>query len=266
MKQFLRPLFLLCLPVLLVACEKDDPESDPKQVECLETRQTNSAGISSERVYNGDRIIELHTLRNGDLLRYYTFDYGSDGRISESHYVNVENESQNGSLTVSYNSGGKWVDARGTNSNGDTYIYEAEYDSQNQLKKFTYKTENDGNVTVYYTITYEWEGGNNTGRTFTSSTQQTVTRYEFDLDQENKRRQEQEKVAFLYTDVAYNKNMRERTVFSSTDLASGTTTETITKYDYAYNEAGYPTDATVTTTTGTATPTVSTTTIEYSCE
>ncbi|WP_210487876.1 hypothetical protein [Rufibacter aurantiacus] len=87
----------------------------------------------------------------------------------------------------------------------------------------------------------------------------------FDLNKENKRRQDQEAISFISSVINFNKNMRTRTIFSSTDLTSGLTTETVTEYSYQYNEAGYPTTASISTSTAGAATTTSTTTLEYSC-
>ncbi len=238
---------------------------EPNETICQELRQSNKTGGSIEQIYESDRISEVQYFQNGNLLDYYRFTYGSDGRIEESQYVNEQTGTRQVPDRITYNDKGKWIEVRGTNPTGNIFFYEAEYNGQNQLTKYTAKMERAGTVTVRYTIDYEWIGGNNTVRTYVSPTQRTVTRYNFDLNKENKRRQDQEAIGFLSTVINFNKNMRTRTAFSSTDVASGTTTESVTEYSYEYNEAGYPSTATVTSAAAGAAPTVSTTTFEYSC-
>ncbi len=153
-----------------------------------------------------------------------------------------------------------------TGASGNAYYYEAEYNDQNQIKKLTYSTNRGGTVTINYTIPYEWEGGNNTVYTYNSPTSRQVSRYEFDLDKENKQRKEQEQLAFLSNSVAHNKNMVKRLVNTSTNLITGATTETIHQYNYQYNDKGFPTQLTRTSTTGTAAPSVNTTNYEYTCD
>ena len=262
MKHLLRPLILLCLPVLLSACENG--MLGPQEVSCLETRQTSSDGSSSEKVYNDNKITELRYLWEGNIWDYYTFKYGSDGRISESQYFNVHDNTKQVPDKITYNASDKWVKIRATNTTEDIFSYEAEYDNQNQIRKYTSSTERDGTVTVNYTVTYEWEGGNNTRRLFSSPTQQIVTKYDFDLNRENKRRKEQEKIAFLSSYVRHNKNMYQRWI--STNTTDSTTTETVSEYTFQYNEQGYPTQLTYTNITDSGTPTVTETDFYYDCD
>lgn len=265
MKHFLRLLLFLCLPLLLAACEEG--AFGPRQLSCLETRQTSDTGSSIDKVYNNDkRITELHNVQNGEVRSYYLFTYGSDGRISESKFFDAVNSTELEPERITYNASGKWLKTTRTTAAGNTAIFEAEYNSQGQIQKLTSRTERAGAVTENYTINYEWMGGNNTVYTLVSPTIRRVIRYEFDMELENKRRQEQEKLAFFYASVGFNKNMYKRVTTTSTDLATNNTTETRTDYSYQLNENGYPVELTRTITTGTGTPSTATTYFEYSCD
>lgn len=268
MKFCYRILLFLFVPVLLSACEEG--VFGPRQISCLEYRRTSRSNSSTsenttEREYEGNRLVQTINSANGTPLSRYTFTYGSDGRISEIQLFSGQNSTPQVPYKVSYNEKGKWVSFRSTNTTGNIAIFEAEYNSQNQIQKYTSSTDRAGVKTVNYTITYEWEGGNNTVVTFVSPTFRQVIRNEFDLSQENKSRKEQEKTAFLSNSVAHNRNMLRRSTSSVTTLTTGVTTQTVSDYSFEYNEAGYPERHTRTTTTGTATPTVVTTTYEYSC-
>ncbi|AHM62687.1 hypothetical protein D770_22200 [Flammeovirgaceae bacterium 311] len=246
------------------ACEGEDPELDDEVNECLEINQTSNTGYSYDKIYDGHRLMEQRTLFNGELLNYHIFDYGPEDHIIESELIDLRSGADYAPSRITYNSNGKWVENRAIYST-ENWVSVAEYDSQNQIKEYRFITEKDGTETVNYTVTYEWVGGNNTVRTFTSPTQRSVTRYEYDLQRDNLRREALENISFLTNVIAHNKNMRKRTVAASTDLASNITTETVTDYEYEYNEAGYPTKVTVTNTMGTATPAVSVTNFSYSC-
>lgn len=266
MKHLLRPLVFILLPLLFSACEGEDPEpdDDDEPKECLEISQTSSSGHTYEKIYDGNRLMEQRTLFNGELLNYHIFEYGAEDHIIASELIDVRGGVDYAVSQISYNANGKWVENRAVYST-ENWVAVAEYDTQNQMKEYRFIIEKDGAETVNYTVDYEWVGGNNTVRNFTSPTQKFVMRYEYDLERANLRREALENVAFLSNVLAHNKNMRKRTVTTFTDLATEVTTETVTEYAYEYDAAGYPTKVTVTNTTGTGTAAVSTTNFSYTC-
>jgi hypothetical protein len=265
MKQLFRNILFLFLLFFLASCEEGVFGSlqEPGQQNCLEINQENSNGLAIERVYKNRRITEYRNYDRGNLQSYYAFTYGSGGRITESVFFNVVKNTQSPPDVITYNDQGKWVESSMTFPNGDVNSYFADYDSQNQIKTFTYTITKSGVSTTQFTVTYTWEGGNNIRRSYSSPTQQSVTQYVFDMERENKRRKEQEKISFLSSTVIYNKNMYARAVTTTTTAT--TTTERITEYDFQYNEYGYPISAMVTNTTGSGAPTLTTTYFDYTC-
>lgn len=267
MKHIIRLLISLCLPILFTACEEG--VFGPRQVSCLEYRQTTRSGSNetvTEREYEDGKLTQFRQSTNGTTHSYFIFTYDNEGRISESQRTNPTNNAPLSVLRITYNARGKWIKVTIPNTDGSFSILEAEYNSQDQIQKFTSSTDRSGVKTINYTITYEWEGGNNTTYTFVSSSTRQVIQYEFDLARENKLRKEQEKLAFLFNAVAHNRNMSRRSTSTVTTLATGVTTQTISNNSYEYNEDGYPERLTRTNTTGTAAPVVTTTEFEYSCD
>lgn len=263
MKIRLHNLLLFCIPLLLMACEEGlfgEPVAKP----CLETRREDDTGLTVERVYNGNRIAEIRYYQNEEIRSYYAFSYGSNGRISESQYFNVAQNTEQPLQYISYNDKGKWIKTTIPYSNGDETTISIEYDNQNQIQELTSSTNRSGVDSVNYTYTYTWEAGNNTVRAYNSPTLSVVTQYEFDQNRENKRRKEQEKLAFLSTGMIHNKNMYRQSTFTVT--TDSTTTETVNLYNFQYNEEGYPTHLTLTRTTDSGTPTIEESQYFYNCD
>jgi hypothetical protein len=262
MKQLYKSLLLLLVPLILASCEEGVFE--PQPVDCLEVKQEDDAGNAWEKVYDGQEIIQQRYLKDQSLQYYYSFIYGDDRRISEIQYLDTEGAPYSPSEFIAYDEEGRWSKSTVTYPNGDITTYSAEYDAQGQLRKITSSTDKSGTVTQNYTATYTWVDGNNVSRTYESASQRQEAQYEFNLDQENKRRKEQKKIAFLSLAVAYNQNMitRVRTVTTS----GSTETRTESTYNYAYNEEGYPSSLTRTTTVNSDASSTSITSFLYDCD
>ncbi|MFT2008086.1 hypothetical protein ACMA1I_05375 [Pontibacter sp. 13R65] len=264
MKQNLQFFLLFGLLFTLAACEEG--VLGPRQPFCQEERQENSNGSSFDRFYNNDRITDLYASANGNLLYYHQFTYDDKGRVIENNYHDMQNNTVSPPEIIAYDEKGNWVKSTVTYSNGNEVFYTIEYDAQNQMKKLTSSSKRAGAVSVNFTIDYDWEGGNNVKRTYISSVMRQEITYEFDLSRQNKRRKEQEKLAFLSLAVAHNRNMYRKYTTISTDIASGAVTSTVQNFEYEYNSQGYPIQLTRTTTTNSASPVTTTTLFHYSCE
>lgn len=267
-EQLLRIFVFFCLSSLLASCEKGifDPQpSSQLNSNCLETRQYDDAGQTIERVYDGRKVTKYQYLQYDTLRYYYDFTYDGNGRITKSQYVNALNPTAEYlPEMITYNDKGKWAKSTFTYPNGDITTQSVEYDNQDQIQKITSSTNKSDTTTVNFTATYTWVDGNNISRTYESPAQKTVVQYEFDLDQENKRRKEQEKLSFFSLAVAYNKNMYRRS--TTTNTTGFTTTETVNEYNYELDEKGYPYRVTrITTGNNYSSPSSNTTYFEYDC-
>lgn len=266
MKNLRQRLLLFCLPLLLMACEEGlfglplEGQSD-----CLEITQESNNGLTIERIYENRRITELRFMHYGELVNYFAFSYGEDGRINESQLIIVENNTEipQPPQRIFYHDNGKWSEVSTTYPNGNVTTNTAVYDNQGQIQKITSSTNKAGVISVNYTVTFTWEAGNNTVRTFTSPTNQVVSHYEFDPGQENRRQEEQEKLAFLTTGVEYNKNMYSQSVTTATTDTSYS--ETVSLYSYQFNEDGYPSHLTRNNTSDSGASTITETDFLYYC-
>lgn len=263
MKHLLQILLLFCFPLLLMACE-EGLFGEPVATPCLETRREDNTGLTVERIYNGNRIAEIRYYQDLVLSSYYAFSYGNDGRLSKSQYFNVAQNTESPPQQISYNDLGKWIKSTIPQSNGNVTTITIEYDNQNQIQELTSSTNRSGVDSVNYTYTYTWEAGNNTVRAYNSPTLNLVTHYEFDQNRENMRKKEQEKLAFLSTGFIHNKNMYRQSTFTVT--TDSTTNETVSLYNFQYNEEGYPIQLTLTRTTNYGTPTVEESLFFYDCK
>ncbi|GAB3525947.1 hypothetical protein GCM10027443_00620 [Pontibacter brevis] len=249
--------------MFLASCE--DGVFEPQSFSnCREISQWNDRGLRIDRIYDGKKVTKIEYYNNEVLQYYYEFTYDNNGRIVESQYVNVVNNTQSIPEIISYNDKGKWAQSTFTYPNGDITTQSVEYDNQDQIKKLTSAINRSGTSTENYTVTYAWEGGNNIGYTYTSPTSQTVVEYEFNLEQANKRRKEQEKLSFFSISVPYSRNMLQRAV--STTTSGGTTTRTVNEYNYELDENGYPYTVTRTVTGSASTsPSSITTYFDFDC-
>lgn len=270
-KHFLCSFVLSCLSLLLFSCEKgifDDPQpGSDSSSDCLEVRQYDDE-VASERIYKGSRIVKLEVSRNDTLRYYYDFTYDSNGRIIQSQYVNALNTNANYiPEVITYDDEGKWIESAFIYSSGDVVTRSVEYDNQGQMHKIITSTNKSGSTTTNSTATYTWEDGNIAKVSYTSPALQQVIEYEYDLELENKRQKAQEKLAFFYynsLELAHNKNMLKRKEITSTQ--QGTTTKTISEYNYALDEQGYPSSLERSTTyTGYASPFYDTTYFDFEC-
>ncbi|TXK50274.1 hypothetical protein FVR03_05120 [Pontibacter qinzhouensis] len=264
MKQNLHFFLLFGLLMLLTACEEG--VLGPRQTVCLEVRQENNSGSTIDRQYNNQQLSEIYVLQNGNIQYYNQFFYNDKGQVIENQYYNLQNSNESPPEIISYNEKGNWIKSSSTYANGDEIYYIIEYNAQNQMKKLTSSSRRSGAVTLNFTIEYEWEGSNNVKRTYVSSAMRQVIVYEFDLNRQNKRRKEQEKIAFMSLTVAHNRNMYRRQTTTTTDIASGRVTETVSDFLYEYNSQGYPLQLTRTSTTNAAAPVTNTTSFYYDCE
>ncbi|MHA6248490.1 hypothetical protein ACXYMU_11175 [Pontibacter sp. CAU 1760] len=262
MRQLSRVILLLCLPLLFFSCE--DGLLETQTSKCLETSQWDDQGWRIERTYDGRKITKLEYFYNDELQYYYEYTYGSGSRIVQSQYYNAKNNTVGTPEVITYNDKGKWAKSTFTSTNGRVTTQSVEYDDQDRIQKITSVTDNSGTITNNFTITYTWAGGNNTGYTYTTATSETVAKYEFNLDQENKRRKEQEKTSFMSLAIPYNQNMLKRS--EATTTTGATTTKRVIEYNYELDEKGYPYRLTRTISgTSYASPITDVTEFEFDC-
>lgn len=258
-----RIFILFSLPLVFTSCEKGLFDPQPLST-CLETRQYDEFERAIERKYDGKKITRYQVLKNNELQYYYDFTYDNNGRIIKSQHVNALNGNESTPQMITYNDAGKWIKSTYTFPNGDVSTRSVDYNAQGQIQQTTSSTTKSGTTTVNYTVDYTWEGGNNTSLTFTTPQQKLILQYEFDLDQENKRQKEQEKLAFLPFEVLHNKNVLTKR--STTNTTGTATTQTVSEYSYEFDEKGYPYRVTsVTTGTAYTTPSIDVTYFEFVC-
>ncbi|MDO1449298.1 hypothetical protein Q0590_23680 [Rhodocytophaga aerolata] len=221
---------------LTTSCSKDEQAVTPANTPSCLLTQIGYGNESQLLAYDSKNRVSKVTHEEG----YAILEYDNNNRVVK--ILSYEDTQVEESGVIEYNAKGQWIKMTSSEPGSSaTQVSTAEYDSNGNRTKVT---------TSYGIITYEYAGGNltksTTSYTAGSSTYSNTTTYEYYLDRDNKLSAIEELLNTGYG-ATPSKNMLKKQTYTSS-YASDDSAESGEIFTYEFNEKGFPTRSTSTST------------------